>query len=114
LFCWSQFDEEDYESLDKELSAPSSAVLAALLKKSLENRAQAAVNKRPVPNAQPKKQTLENIPLQSRTFVETAPHVSTFTQQRNNLHALEGHVNDGYDSEEYESIQENVSVPISI
>ena len=94
------------------MPATNSAALAALLKKSLEDRAQAAVNKRPVPNAQPNKQPLENVPSQRRGFVETAQHVSTLTQQTNKLHALEGHVNDGYDSEEYESIKENVSVLI--
>ena len=89
-------------------------MLAALLKKSLEDRAQAAANKLPVPNVQPSKQT-ENVPSESRSLVETAQHVpaSAFPQQAHKLPAVEGHVNDGYESEEYESIKENVSVLFS-
>lgn len=83
--------------------------LAALLKKELEDRAQAAANKPPILNAQPNKQT-ENVPSQSRTIVETAQHVSAFPQETHKLRDIEGHINHGYDSEEYESIKENVSV----
>jgi hypothetical protein len=89
--------------------AANKTALAALLKKKLEDRAQAGANKPPVVNVQPNKQT-ENIPSQSRTIVETAQHVSASPQQTHKLHGIEGHVNDGYDSEEYESIKENVSV----
>jgi hypothetical protein len=109
LFYLSQFDEEYYESVDKEVLAPNKAALAALLKKSLEDREQAAANKPPIPNAQPNKQT-ENVPIQNRTLIETAQHVSAFPQQTHKLRAVEGHVNDGYVSEEYEPIKENVSV----
>ena len=90
----------------------SKVALSALLRKSLEDRAQAVANKRPVLNAQPNKE-MENVPSQGRTLVETAQHVSTFPQQTDKPHAFEGHINDGYDSEEYESINENVSVLIS-
>jgi hypothetical protein len=41
-----------------------------------------------------------------------AQQVSTFPRQTKKAHAVEGHVNDGYISEEYESINENVSVLI--
>jgi hypothetical protein len=71
--------------LDKEVVALNKPALAALLKKSLEDRTQAAASKPPVPNAQPNKPT-------------------------HKLRAVEGHVNDGYESEEYECIKENVSV----
>lgn len=94
------------------MPASNRAALAALLKKSLENRAQAAANKQPVPNTQPKKETLEKVSSQSRAFVETAQHLSTVPRQTDKLRAVEGHVNDGYDSEEYESIKETVSVLI--
>lgn len=69
------------------MPAPNKAPLSALLKKSLEDRTQAAPNKPPV-----------------------SQHVSTFPRQTHELRAVEGHVNDGYESEEYESIKENVSV----
>ena len=93
------------------MPAANKAALAALLKKSLEDRAQAAANKQPIPNAQPNKRT-ENVPSHSRTLNETAQHVSAsvFPQQTYKLHADEGHVNDGYDPEEYEPIKENVSI----
>jgi len=109
LFYLSQFDEEEYESLDKEVLAPSKAALAPLPKKSLEDREQAAANKPPIPNAQPNKQT-ENVPIQNRTLIATTQHVSAFPQQTHKLRDVEGHVNDGYVSEEYEPINENVSV----
>jgi hypothetical protein len=97
--------------LDKEVPAANKSALAALLKKSLQEWAQAAANKPPIPNAQPNKQ-MENVPSHSRTLIETAQHVSAsaFSQQTYNLPAVEGHVNDGYDPEEYEPIKENVSV----
>lgn len=101
-----QFDEEYYESWDKEVPDANKTTLAALLKKELEDRAQAAANKPPVLNAQPNKQT-ENVPSQNRTIVETAQHVSAFPQETHKLRDIEGHINHGYDSEEYESIKEN-------
>jgi hypothetical protein len=95
--------------LGKEVPVPNKVPLSALLKKSLEDREQAAVNKPPVPNAHPNKQ-MENVPSQSKTLVETAQHVSAFPQQTHKPHAVEGHVNDGYEAEECESVTKNVSV----
>jgi len=89
--------------------ASNKPTLAVLLKKQLEDRAQAAANKPPIPNTRPNQQ-MECVPSQSRTFVETAQHVSAFPQKTQELHPFEGHVNDGCDLEEYESIKENVSV----
>lgn len=94
-----QFDEEDYESWDKEVLDPNKPALAALLKKALEDRAQAATNKPPILNTQPNQQ-VEHVPSQSY-------HVSAFPQKTQEPRAVEGHVNDGYESEEYESIKEN-------
>lgn len=91
------------------MPAPNKPALALVLKKKLEERALAAANKPPIPNTQPNKQT-ENVPSQSRALVETTHHVSVFPQQIDNLPAVKGHVNDGYESEEYESIKENVSI----
>jgi hypothetical protein len=97
--------------LDKEVPAANKSALAALLKKALKDQAQAAANKPPIPNTQPNKQT-ENVPSHSRTLIETAQLVSAsaFPQQTYKPRAVEGHVNDGYDPEEYEPMKENVSV----
>jgi hypothetical protein len=44
------------------------------------------------------------------TTIKPAQRVAPFPQQPKNLPADQGHVNDGYDSEE--SVNEKVSVPI--
>jgi hypothetical protein len=82
-----QFDEEEYESMDGEMPTANRDALATLLKKSLEARAQSTASSQPVPSTQ---------------------HVSAFLQQTSEL--PEVHLNDGYNSDEYESIKENVSV----
>jgi hypothetical protein len=105
-----QFDEEDYESLDKGVLAPNIDALAAQLKKSLEERVQAAAASRPMPSAQAKRRTLETIPPQSRPVTKTAQHPSTLPLQANKSQAVQGHLNDEYDSDEYESVRESVSV----
>ncbi|XP_021921143.1 B-cell linker protein-like isoform X2 [Zootermopsis nevadensis] len=80
-----QFDEEEYESVDGEVLNSDVNALAAKLKKSLEARAQSAPSARqPVPSTW---------------------HLPAFPQQTDEL--PEGHLNDGYDSDEYESIKEN-------
>jgi hypothetical protein len=81
-----QFDEEEYESVDGEMLTPNGDALATLLKNSLEARAQSEASTRPVPSTQ---------------------HLSPFPWQTNEL--PEGHLNHGYNSDEYESIKENVS-----
>jgi len=93
-----QFDEEEYESLDGEMLAPKRDVLATLLKKSLEAWGQAAATTRPGPNTQPNRQMPENIPPQN-----------TFPRQAKNLPAVQMQPSDEYNSDEYESIKENVS-----
>jgi hypothetical protein len=83
---------------------PNKPVLATLPKKPLEDQARGPANKPPIPNTQPNQQ-VEHVPSQSY-------HVSAFPQKKQEPRAVEGHVNDGYESEEYESIKENVSVLI--
>jgi hypothetical protein len=105
-----QFDEEDYESLDKEVLAPNIDALAAQLKKSLQDRVQAAAAPRPMPSVQAKRQTLETIPPQSRPVTKTTQHPSTLPLRANKSQAVQGHLSDEYNSDEYESVRENVSV----
>jgi len=83
--------------------------LSALLQKLLQDRAQAAANKPPIPNTQPNQQ-MQHVPSQSTTFIAAANHVSAFRQTTQEPLAVEGHVNDGYESEEYESIGKNVNI----
>jgi hypothetical protein len=105
-----QFDEEDYESLGKEVLAPNIDALAAQLKKSLQERVQAAAAPQLMPSALAKRRTLENIPPQSRPVAKTTQHPSTLPLLANKLQAVQGHLNDECNSDEYESVKENVSV----
>lgn len=102
-----QFDEEDYESLDKEVRPPNIDALAAQLKKSLEERVQAAAAPRPTPSAQAKRRTLETIPPHSRPVTKTTQHPSTLPLRTKKSRAVQGHLNDEYNSDEYESVREN-------
>lgn len=89
--------------------APNIDALAAQLKKSLEERVQAVAAPRPMPSAQAKRRTLETIPPQSRPVTKTT-HSSTLPLRANKSRAVQGHLNDEYNSDEYESVRENVSV----
>lgn len=110
-----QFDE-DYESVNRGAPAPGADVLAAQLKKSLEVRAQtatAATATQPMPAAQAKRQTLETIPTQSKPVMNTIHHPSTLLLRANKSQTAQGHLSDEYISDEYESVTENVSLPLS-
>jgi hypothetical protein len=81
-----QFDEEEYDSVDGDMLTPNGDVLATLLRKSLEARVQFRAAEQPMASTQP----------------------SSAVPQQNEL--PDEHLNDGYNSDEYESIKENVSV----
>jgi hypothetical protein len=102
-----QFDEEDYESVDRGVLAPDKDALAAELKKSLEVRAATAT--RHVPSAQVKRQMLETIPQQSKPVTKTTQHPATLPLRANTSQAAQGYPSDEYNSEEHESLKENVS-----
>jgi hypothetical protein len=104
-----QFDEEDYESVDKGVLAPDMDALAAELKKSLEVRAQVATATKHVPSAQAKRQSLETLPSQSKPVTKTTQHPATLPLRANKSQASQGYPSDEYNSEEYESLKENVS-----
>ncbi|XP_023706055.1 protein piccolo isoform X3 [Cryptotermes secundus] len=102
-----QFDEEDYESLDKGVHAPNIDALAAQLKKSLEERVLAAAVPRPMPSAQAKRRTLETIPPRSRPVTKIPQHPSTLPLHANKSQAVQGHHSEECNSDEYESVKEN-------
>jgi hypothetical protein len=109
-FALLQFDEEDYESLDKGVVAPNIDALATQLKRSLEERAQATATTQPTPFAQANRRTLETIPPRSRPVTETTQHPSTLPRQASRSQGVQGHLTDECNSDEYESVKENVSV----
>jgi hypothetical protein len=104
-----QFDEEDYESMGREVLAPNIEALAAELKKSLEVRAQVAAATQHVPSAQAQSQTLETICPQNKPVTKTAQHPATLPLRGSKSQAARSHPSDEYNSEEYESLKENVS-----
>ncbi|XP_069687981.1 B-cell linker protein isoform X2 [Periplaneta americana] len=88
----NEFDEEDYESLDNE-------TLAMKLKKTLEQRKQG--NQMP-PAVQPSQSTIIS---ESGQLPSPYPPVLP-KKPSNEEHVLQGNVNDGFECDEYESINE--------